>query len=71
MDFRYCSSKMYPAGLSRFELGEIQRTHDQKDYMCTPPEDLAKQLARIGLTPNASRFTVAQRVSELEWKLNQ
>lgn len=62
---------MYSPGLSRFELGEIQRMHDQRHYMCTPPEYLAEQLARIGLTPNASRFEVAQRVSELERKLGK
>ena len=58
-------------GLSRYDMGEIQRIHDEQHYRCVTPEYVAKQLARIGLPPEASRFEVAQRISELEKKLDK
>jgi len=57
--------------LSRYELGEIRRLHDEQHYKCVNPEYLAQQLARIDLPPEVSRFEVAQRISELERKLDK
>ena len=52
--------------LTRYELGRIQQMHDTQHYMCVDPGYLAKQLARIDLPPRVSRFTLAQRIKELE-----
>lgn len=55
--------------LSRYELGEIMRLHDEQHSKCVNPEYLTRQLKRIGLPPNVSRFEVAEKISELERKL--
>ena len=52
--------------LSRYELGEIKRMHDERHYKCVDQKYLAQQLERIGLPPKVSRFQVAERVRELE-----
>jgi hypothetical protein len=56
--------------LTRYELGEIKRLHDKQRYRSISREYLASQLARIGLSSNASRFDVADKVGELERGLN-
>lgn len=56
--------------LSRYELGEIKRMHDEQHYKCVDPSYLAQQLERIGLPQKVSRFQVAGRVRELERKLS-
>lgn len=55
--------------LSRYELCEIKRLHDEQHYRCVTPKYVAQQLARIGLPSKVSRFEVAQKISELEKKL--
>ena len=52
--------------LSRYELGEIKRLHDEQHYRCASAEYVAQQLKRIGLPSNASRFEVAEKIRELE-----
>ena len=52
--------------LSRYELGEIQKLHDEAHYRCVSPEYLANQLKKIDLSVHCSRFEVAMRVQELE-----
>ena len=52
--------------LSRYELGEIQRLHDEQHYRCASPEYVADQLKRIGLPARCSRFQVAMRIEEIE-----
>lgn len=55
--------------LSRYELGEIMRIHDEQHYRCVDKKYVTKQLEKIYLPPNASRFDVADKVRELERKL--
>ena len=52
--------------LTRYQLGEIHQMHDTAHYKCVDPNYLAKQLARIGLPPNVSRFDLSQRIKEIE-----
>ncbi len=52
--------------LTRYELGIIQQTHDRQHYTCASSEYVAKQLKRIDLPPEASRFEVAERIREIE-----
>jgi len=52
--------------LTRYDLGEIRRLHDEAHYRQVTPDYVAKQLARIGLSKDVSRFEVAERVRELE-----
>jgi len=56
--------------LSRYDLGEIKRMHDEQHYKCVDPKYLAQQLKRMGLPLNVSRFQVAERVRELERELS-
>jgi len=55
--------------LTRYELGIIQKMHDEQGYMCVDRKYLTQQLERIGLSGETSRFEVSQRVKELEGKL--
>ncbi len=57
--------------LSRYDLGEIERMHDEQHYKCVNPEHLAQQLRRIGLPPQVSRFELSERIRELKRKLNK
>jgi len=57
--------------LSRYELGEIRRMHDEQYYKCVNPEYLAQQLERIGLPPKVSRFELSERIRELERELSK
>ncbi len=56
--------------LSRYELGEIKRMHDEQHYKCVDPEYLAQQLKRMGLPPKVSRFELAEKIRELESQLS-
>ena len=55
--------------LSRFELAEIRRMHDEQGYKCINKEHLAEKLAQIGLPPHVSRFEVSERIKELERRI--
>ena len=57
--------------LSRYELGEIQRMHDEQHYKCIDPKYLAQQLAQIGIPPKVSRFGLSERIRELERELSK
>ena len=52
--------------LSRYQLGQIKKLHDEAHYRNVTPEDVTRELARIGLHSPCSRFQVAERVRELE-----
>ena len=52
--------------LTRYELGEIKQTHDRAHYINIDTNDLAHKLKRIGLSPNASRSEVVERVRQIE-----
>jgi len=56
--------------LTRYELGIIQKMHDEQNYRCVSQEYLTQQLKRIDLPPEVSRFQVAERVRELEKELS-
>ena len=57
--------------LSRYELGEIKKLHDEQHYRLVSPEYVDSQLRRIGLSRTASRFEVAERTKEIERKQEQ
>ena len=52
--------------LTRYELGQISKMHDEAHYRCIDRKDLAKQLEMIGLPARTSRFDLAQRLREIE-----
>ena len=52
--------------LTRYELGQIHKMHDEVHYKCIDRKDLAKQLGIIGLPAITSRFDLAQRLREIE-----
>ena len=52
--------------LTRYELGCIAQAHDRAHYTCITEDDLARQLAKIGLPPNVSRCEVAERIRQIE-----
>ena len=52
--------------LTRYELGTIKQSHDRAHYTCIKADDLAHQLKKIGLPPDASRFEVAERIRQIE-----
>ena len=57
--------------LTRYELGMIQKMHDEQHYKCVDPEYLAQQLKRIDLPQEVSRFDLSQKVKELEREISQ
>ena len=54
--------------LTRYDLGEIRRLHDEAHYRQVTPDYVAKQLARIGFSKDVSRFAVDEGVCRLERK---
>ena len=50
-------------------MGVIQQMHDTMHYNCTTQKDLKKQLSRLGLQPPVSRYDVAQRIKEIESRM--
>ena len=56
--------------LTRYQLGIIEKIHDEAHYNGVTQEYLAQQLERIGLPPRVSRFNLAQRIKELERQLS-
>jgi len=57
--------------LTRYELGMIKQMHDRQHYTCVDPKYLAEQLKRIDLPPRVSRFELAERVREIEQRVNE
>lgn len=53
-------------GLTRYELGTIKQAHDRAHYTCITADELARQLRRIDLPYDASRFDVAERIRQIE-----
>ena len=52
--------------LTRYEMGAIQKLHDNAHYMCVSRDYLTQQLARLNLPMHVSRFDLAQRIKEIE-----
>jgi len=55
--------------LSRYDLGQIKKLHDEQDCRSVTREYVDYQLGRIGLRRDASRFEVAERIKELERRI--
>ena len=55
--------------LTRYDLGIIQKMHDEQHYTCADRKDLAEQLEKIGLPSNVSRFDLAQKIKQIEGEI--
>lgn len=57
--------------LTRYKLGIIRQMHDSAHYTWVSQEYLTEQLARVGLPSKVSRFQLAQRIEEIELRMEK